>query len=296
MTLLLLLCGAIAVALPGMRPRPLMEANPRSFTRLAVVSVIVGVTSVVGGLALSASVGAMHVVLDRPSTSVDHLAPEGDLGALGAAALLTIVLVRSAILAVRSMRLRRTSRADSWLGEHARLDGVDLVVLPTDAPVAYNVPGRSPQIVISHGLRQQLDPDLLRFVLDHERAHLRSKHGGVALLAVALDTVFRFVPGSTRTALAMRIGVECSADEDAAAGIGPLRRHRLALGMEDQGARLRTSCGELVNFRSRTLAIRSQASLWLVGRAAVGVAAVAIAGLSTALHATVDFGPYLAML
>ena len=169
-------------------------------------------------------------------------------------------------------------------------------MLPTDTPVAYSVPGRRPQIVISQGLRRQVDADLLRFVVDHERAHLRSNHGGVVLLAAALDAVFWFVPGSTRTALAMRLGVERTADEEAA-GTEPARRRRLAQGMATHGARLRTSCGdEVVHFRSRTLAVRSQASSWLVGLAAAGVAAVAVGGFSVALHATSDFAPYLAML
>lgn len=296
MTLLLLFCGITAIALPGVRPRPLIEADPRSFTRLATISVVVGVAAVVGALTLSGSVGAMHVVLGRPNTSVDHLAPEGDLGAVVAAALLAWVVVRSVVLGVRVVKARRTSRAEGWLGDHERLGGVELVVLPTDTPVAYNVPGRRPQIVISQGLRRQVDADLLRFVVDHERAHLRSRHGVVVLLAAALDGAFSFVPGSARAALAMRLAVERTADEEAA-GTEPLRRRRLARGMAAHGAQMQVRCGdEVVLFRSRTLAARSERSPWVLGRAAGGVAAVALGGVSLAVHATVDFQPYLAML
>jgi hypothetical protein len=158
------------------------------------------------------------------------------------------------------------------------------------------VPGRRPQIVISQGLRRQIDADLLRFVVDHERAHLRSRHGGVVLLAAALDTAFSFVPGSRRAALSMRLAVERTADEDAA-GPEPLRRRRLARGMATHGAQLQVRCGEeVVLFRSRTLAARAERSPWVLALAAGGVAAVALGGVSLAVHATVDFQPYVAML
>lgn len=296
MTLLLLCCGAAAIALPGIRPRPMLEASPRWFTRLAVLSVAVGTIGVLSAVSLSAFVGAVHFWLGVPSTPVDHLAPEGTAGAVAAAGLLTWILLRAAVFAMRMLRLRRSSRADGWLGQHQTLDGVDLVVLPTDAPIAYNVPGREPQIIISQGLRRQFDDDLLRFVVDHERAHLRSRHGSVILIATALEVLLRFVPGATRTAMAMRLAVERTADEDAA-GSEPERRRHLARGIAAHGARMRTSCGsEVVQFRSRTLTVTREASSWLVGLAAAGVGGVAVSGLSVALHASADFGPYLALL
>ena len=296
MTLLLLWCGVAAIALPGIRPRPMLEASPHWFTRLAVLSVVLGITGILGAVSLSTFVGGVHLLLGVPSTPVDHLAPEGTVGAAVASAVLVWVFLRSTVFAVRVLRMRRSCRADGWLGEHEALGGVDLVVLPTDAPVAYNVPGRRPQVVISQGLRHQFDDDLLRFVVDHERAHLRSRHSGVVLLATALETVLQFVPGATRTALAMRVAVERTADEEAA-GHEPMRRRHLARGIAAHGARMRTSCGsEVVQFRSRTLAVRAEMSAWLVGLAAAGVAGVAISGVSVALHATADFGPYLALL
>ena len=296
MTLLLLCCGVAAIALPGIRPHPILEAAPQWFTRLAVVSVALGTVGVLSAVSLSAVVGGMHLWLDVPSTPVDHLAPEGSGGSVIASVVLAWVVVRSSALATRLLRLRRTCRAESWLGEHEPLGGVDLVVLPTDTPVAYNVPGRRPQIIISQGLRHEVDDDLLRFVLDHERAHLRSRHSGVVLIATALDTVFPFLPGATRTAMAMRLAVERAADEEAA-GSEPMRRRRLARGIATHGARMRMSCGtEVVQFRSRNLAVRSETSSWLLGLAATVVAAVAISGLSVALHATADFRPYLALL
>lgn len=296
MTLLLFGCGIAGMVAPGVRPLSMLEASPRWFIRLAVVSVVAGIVGVTSATSLSAFVGGIHLWSGVTATPVDHLAPEGDAGAVVATAVLAWTLLRSAVFAARVLRLRPACRPDAWLGERRGLGRVELVVLPTDAPVAYNVPGRRPQIVISQGLQHQVDEDLLRFVLDHERAHLRSRHSGVVLIAAALEAVFWFVPGATRTALAMRLAVERVADEEAA-GLEPVRRRQLARGIATHGARLRASCGtEVVQFRSRTLAVRTETSSWLVGSAAAGVVGVMVSGLSIALHATAEFGPHLALL
>lgn len=296
MTLLLLCCGVAALALPGLRPRALLESSPRSFVRLAVISVVVGIGGIVGALVLSASVGGLHLWLGMSTTPVDHLAPEGTAGAVAATAALAWTCTRSAVLVTRVRRTRRTARAEGWLGEHEVLDGVDVVMLPTEAPVAYSVPGRRPQIVISRGLRQQVDDELLRFVVDHERAHLRARHGVVVLLAALVETAFGFVPGSTRSALALRLAIERAADEDAAGGEEG-RRRQLAHGIAHFGARLRPACGgDLVHFRSRTLAAHTETSSPQVAVAAAGVVILALAGLASTVHVTGDLAPYLALL
>lgn len=296
MTVLLLLLGFAAIALPGIRPRPMLEASPRWYMRLSVLSSVVGTVGVVCAASLSTFVGVVHLLLGVPSTPVDHLAPEGSPGAAIAAGALAWMLVRSAVFVSRVRRMRKACRADGWLGDHDLVGDVDLVVLPTAAPVAYNVPGPRPQIVISQGLRHQIDGDLLRFVVDHERAHLRSRHSGVVLLAATLETVFRPVPGAARTAIALRLAVERAADEDAA-GTEPARRRRLAREIAIHGARIRSSCGDdVVQFRSRSLAASADTSAWRIGLAAAGVASVLTGALSVAVHATTDFGPYLALL
>ena len=296
MTVLLLLLGLAAIALPGIRPRPLIEASPRWYTRLSVLSSVAGIAGVVCAASLSTFVGVVHLLLGVPSTPVDHRAPEGSLGAVVAAGALAWVVVRSAIFAARVRRMRRACRADGWLGEHGIVGDVDLVVLPTAAPLAYSVPGPRPQIVISQGLRNQIDGELLRFVVDHERAHLRSRHSKVVLVAAILETAFHPVPGAARTAIALRLAVERAADEDAA-GPEPARRRHLAREIAVHGARIRSSCGdEIVQFRSRSLAANADRSSWRVGLAATGVAGVLAAALSVAFHASTDFGPYLAML
>lgn len=294
MTLLLLACGLLAVAMPGIRPKPMLVASPRWFVRLALTSVGLGMFAIVGALLLSASVGALHLMVGRAATSVDHLAPEGAVGSATAAAAVVWILGRSAVLANRAAQGHRAARVDAWLGKHETAGDLEVVIIPTDATVAYNIPGRRPQIVISEGLRTRLPADVLRFVVDHERAHLRGRDRWSALLATALETAFVFVPGAGRTAAALRIGLERAADEDAAGG-QLMRRRTIARSISAEGGR--TACSaELWQFRSRNLVDPPPPALPDLSLAAFGVTALAAVGVSVAVHASADFTPYLALL
>lgn len=296
MTLLLLACGLLAVAMPGTRPKPMLVASPRWFVRLAVASVGLGMVSIVAALLLSTAVGAVHLLVGGAVTPADHLAPEGLVGSVAAAAVVVWIAGRSAVLAGRAVRGHRAARVDAWLGQHEVAGDLEVVIIPTDEAVAYNIPGRQPQIVISEGLRARLSADVLRFVLDHERAHLRSRDRWGALLATALETAFVFVPGAARTAAALRIGLERAADEDAAGGL-LIRRQTIARDVTAQGARTHIACGsELWQFRSRHLAYPTPPTLPDLSLAALGVTAVATVGVAIALHASADVSPYLALL
>ena len=296
MTILLLACGVLAIAMPGIRPRAMLAAAPRGFVRLAVLSVGLGALAIVGALLLSASVGVMHLLLGVAVTPVDHLAPEGAVGSSAAAVALLWIISRSTLLMYRAVRGQQDGRVDAWLGEHEPAGELDVVVIPTDTAVAYNVPGRQPQIVISEGLRARLPADVLRFVLDHERAHLRGRDRWSTLLAIALETAFVFVPGAGRTAMALRIGLERAADEEAA-GDQRSRRRRIASGIGAEGLRSHVACGnELWQFRRRNLVDPPPPALPNLSLAAGGIGAVAAAGVSVALHASADFSPYLALL
>ena len=296
MTLLLLACGLLAVAMPGIRPKPMLVAAPRWFVRLAVASVGLGMFAIVAALLLSTSVGALHLMVGGAVTPVDHLAPEGVVGSAAAAAAVVWIVGRSAVLARRAARGHRAARVDAWLGEHETAGDLEVVIIPTDAAVAFNIPGRQPQIVISEGLRARLSADVLRFVLDHERAHLRGRDRWSALLATALETAFVFVPGAARTAAALRIGLERAADEDAAGGL-LTRRRTIARGISAEGVRAHIACGaELWQFRSRNLVDPAPPALPDLSLAALGVTAVSTVGVLVALHASADFSPYLALL
>ena len=296
MTVLLLVCGMLAVAMPGIRPQVMLAAAPRWFVRLAVLSVGLGVSAIVGALVLSASVGAMHLLLGVGVTPVDHLAPEGALGSIAAAVAFVWILGRTLLLVHRAARGRRAGRVDDWLGDHQPTGDLDVVIIPTDAAVAYNIPGRRPQIVISEGLRNRLPSEVLSFVLDHERAHLRARDRWVTLLATALETAFVFAPGAGRTAMALRIALERAADETAA-GRQLARRQRIARGMASAADRTHLACGaDLLHFRKWNLTTPSPSAVPNLSLAALGVVALGAAAGSIAIHTTTDFGPYLALL
>ena len=102
-----------------------------------------------------------------------------------------------------------------------------VVYVPAPAAVAYAVPGRRPQVVVSDGLASAIGPEALSFVIEHERAHLRRRHGRYLLLAALVEAVAAGVAPVARSALALRLAVERAADEEAA-GADPRRRRRSA--------------------------------------------------------------------
>src|SRR3546814_2157185 len=56
----------------------------------------------------------------------------------------------------RTRAALETVRVDGWLGTTSLIDGVEIVRLPTDEPLAYAVCGAPPQVVISDGLAATL--------------------------------------------------------------------------------------------------------------------------------------------
>lgn len=295
MTVLLFLVGLVALALPGVRPS-VVDSEPRWFVRLATVALVLGLACLGSALALSTTVGALHAITGVPDSPAVHLAPEGDLGAWAAAFLFILFVGRTVAICTRARARNRCARADSWLGDHHQDGSHDLVVIPTDRPVAYSVSGRLPQIVISNGLRQTLDAEVLGFVIDHERAHLRARHRRALVVATIVEGLVPFLPGAAKSAAALRIAVERAADEEAA-GSEPGRRRRLALEIEGISERLRSACAtDLVRFRAHRLSTVPQASPVGIGVALIGIIAVGLAAASVVAHATGDVSPYLALL
>jgi hypothetical protein len=83
--------------------------------------------------------------------------------------------------------------------------------------VAYAVPGRPAQVVVSDGLLAGLDPEEAEAVLRHERAHLRHRHHDALALAGDVEARLGWFPPARASAAALRLAVERWADEDAGA-------------------------------------------------------------------------------
>ncbi|MBM9467111.1 M56 family metallopeptidase [Nakamurella leprariae] len=167
------------------------------------------------------------------------------------AAVLFSVLVRSAVLTVRRRRAHRqvldlltrpsvraapagTGPAATTHERDAVLAGaVDVSILDDDRALAYTVPGWHSRIVLTAGLVTLLRADELTGVIEHERAHLRSRHDLVALPFQAWAVTLGRIPG-VRAARAAAAGlIEMLADDAAVTRMasapgGPDRRRILA--------------------------------------------------------------------
>jgi beta-lactamase regulating signal transducer with metallopeptidase domain len=103
-----------------------------------------------------------------------------------------------------------------------------LVVVPTDRLLAFGVPGRSPQVVISAGLTRRLERDELEAVVVHEAAHLRLRHATVLSILLGIEAGFSVIPFVGRSIEAVRAALEVWADAavpgSRSATHNPLRR------------------------------------------------------------------------
>lgn len=165
-------------------------------------------TAVAGAVVVLAVLAVMQVPLIADNVewcrtiAADHGVPAW----LGAGLVVSVV-----VMGVNLRRSRPPRRP------HVPADASELVVLPTDQPQAFAVPGRPGHIVVSAGLLRRLDDDERRVLLAHERAHLRrGHHRYLAVVNAAAAAVPLLRPLRTRVWFA----TERWADEDAASAVG----------------------------------------------------------------------------
>jgi hypothetical protein len=115
-----------------------------------------------------------------------------------------------AIASALRIRLRRPRRP-------AVHDDQEVQVLESDQPVAYALPGKPGQIVISTSMLHALDRQERRVLLAHERSHLRRHHHRYIRATEFAVAVMPFLhPLNAR----LRFTIERWADEDAAQEVG----------------------------------------------------------------------------
>lgn len=157
---------------------------------LAGLVLIVPVAALTGGLAtlIEACVDALRV---------QYATLGGAATSTVAIALLAVMVVRVGYTAVvcfgQAIWQRRRQRAALALIGH-RDDELGAVVVDHTTAVAYCLPGRGRQVVLTSAAVCALDPAELRAVLAHEQAHLRERHHLVLAGAQVLDQAFPFVP------------------------------------------------------------------------------------------------------
>lgn len=129
-----------------------------------------------------------------------------------------------------SRRRRHRELVDLLGAPHGALPAVR--ILAEQTPVAYCIPRRrDARVVISQGTLDALDDDSLRAVLEHERAHVRTRHD---LVLEAFGVLHRAFPRPLRTDAPLRqsqVLVELMADDAArkVAGDTALARAIVAL-------------------------------------------------------------------
>ena len=234
MIAVVVLAGLALLALPGLAASTAMHLPPREWRRSSRVAIGLGLVAVELGLALgavptvSAAAGVESVAEACHHLLGAHLPGGAATGWASASASVALLAVGGAA-ARRARRLRRAARIGRGLGEHRRVPGATLVVLPTDTVVAYAAPGPSPQVVVSRGLADALAPDELDAVVRHELAHLRNRHHHDLALAGVVDSTLGWIPGMRASTASLRLSVERSADEDACDRPGAREATRRAL-------------------------------------------------------------------
>ena len=219
MSIILLASAVVLLAFPRLGRGWGRRLSPRDWARLSVAALLAGVVALEGALGLIGSPTLLKAV-GVPGLAVacqrllGELAPGGST--VGWSALLLAVVLPAALIVAwrRATTAAALMHIEPWLGEHTTRDDAALVVLPTDAPLAYGVARPSPQVVISRGVIDTLGPDQLDAVIRHELAHLRHHHPTVLIGIDALDRVLPILRPSTAS---LRTALERWADEDAAA-------------------------------------------------------------------------------
>lgn len=220
MTALLVATGIGLLVLPGMLVHWWDHLSPREWTRLNFVSLRIGLWAVRVGLLLSAAPTILRAAGVEGAAAACHdlfgpVLPGGAPIGWASAFAVTFIQLRISHSTRRTREALEVVRVEAWLGERSRVDGVDLVCLPTSEPLAYAVCGAPPQVVISEGLMEVLSNAELEAVVRHECSHLAHNHQRHLSLAAAAEEALGWFGSVRRSTEALRLGVERWADEDA---------------------------------------------------------------------------------
>lgn len=224
--------GVYAVVAAVVLPRLIGRARwadraPRlaiALWQAASVSVVVSAVLAVLAVAVPASVVG-HGLAGLFAACASLLSHGADLSSAGTRAGLLVggLLVArvaytgGAVLLRARRERRRHAAALALLGRH---DGeLGALVVDYDERMAYCLPGRNGQTVITTGALRSLAPEQVAAVLAHEQAHLRGRHHLVLAGTQTLCRAFPRVPLFERARVEVARLVELQADDVAA------RRH-----------------------------------------------------------------------
>ncbi|HEV7950671.1 MAG TPA: M56 family metallopeptidase [Glaciihabitans sp.] len=303
-----LLLAALAIALAWPVPVVLARAQwtstaPATALLLWQAIALAGGLSMIGSLLtfglipfgdnlVSAALNLATSVFERstvPSADIIHLV------ALCGALLLGVHLVLNLILtAIVTHQQRRRHRQLVELLSSPLPDQPNTRLIDHNVPVAYCLPGTHHSVtVFSAGLVRLLNPNELRAVIEHEKAHLTQRHYVVLMAFDAWRTSLPWFPIATRAQRQVGMLVEMLADDQA-------RRHvedrtlATAIALVSAGAAPESAAADLsplagpsvsaaqLNARVQRL-LGGHAPLPLAGRVGVVAGAIALVAVPTVL-------------
>jgi Zn-dependent protease with chaperone function len=222
---LLVLVGVVLTACAARYPQEWVTRQPRRAARVIGATLTAGTAFCYLGLSLWALPAAVVLVpqIRLPAACrrvlIDHH-PGGPAAPWLAAAIVVLSVGMAGARVRHFWRARRTLHIDGDVGIRVCLHGLDVVYLPVATPLAYSLSGSRAQIVISQGLHDRLDSAGLAAVVAHERAHLQGRHDRWLEYGALLEVALWFAPWTRRATAAVRLALECRADDEAVRTVG----------------------------------------------------------------------------
>ena len=222
MSLVLAGLGILLITLPHAVPA---GAGAQRDSRWSVTGTWLGLRLLGVATALTAAPTALRALGIHSMADACHRlaspAPPGSAVGTVATVVALVVLARTLYVRARLRSGRNRTRVESTLGTHrphTAHPNTELVVVPTDAWLAYAVPGRPNQIVVSDGVVEALSESELGALVGHEVAHLRLGHHRALSVLAELDGIAG--AWARRFTDRIRLMLERAADDDAATGHG----------------------------------------------------------------------------
>ncbi len=266
---------------PRLRPQVAAQSLAVACVSVAAATVWALLTLVLGALAENSFIDRWSAWCPELYRADDHVSAW--IG-LVAGVTLGAVLHRAA----SAVRRERRTRQRLPECEHG------VLIVESDQPAAYAVPGRRGGIVVSRGMIDALEPSERAVLWAHERSHLNHKHHRYLL---ATEMAVAAVPPLRGLAHQVHFATERWADEDAAIEVGGDRQlvaraiSRAALASVDHGRTAMAMADTGVGERVRAMIDIDRRYLAPVFGAAVGLVVMTstLAGSGLQLHHLVAF-------
>ncbi len=202
------------------------------------------------------------------------------------------------LLAVAGVRSSRAARDEHLARRRMPTCDRGLLIVDSEEPTAYAVPGSMGGVVVSTGMIQALAPLEQNVLWAHERSHLVHRHHWYL---VAAEMAVAIVPVLRPMAKQVRFATERWADEDAAHCVGDDRTlvaraiARAALASVDHRRPTMALADTGVGDRVRAMLDVDRRSLAPLGASVVGtvIMAAALGGSTIQLHHLVGFVVHL---